>query len=306
MKIKQFVKDKFSSIVILFISLFVFALLFYFMELDFEIYNFALQLILFFAFIYLLGSYFYFKKEEEKSESRKELEEKVKELEAEIQEERNNLQEYFLMWVHQIKTPITAATLISKDDEQDAEERCSKIRQELIHIEDYTNMTLNYLKVMNPSSDLEFSEVKLDDIIRKLLKRYSILFIYNHIQLTYETIEEKVLTDAKWTGVMVEQILANAIKYSKGKEIKIYFDKDENRLYISDTGMGIREEDIPKIFDKGFSGFNGRLNEKSTGLGLFLVNKISKRLNQEVGVESELSKGSSFYISFNELNLTNL
>ena len=306
MKVKKFLRGKISTFVIVLICLIVFGLLFFFMDIDSSIYFFAFELILFFVFMYLLGSFFYFKKDENEKEEREELEKRIRTIEAEIDEERNNLQEYFLMWVHQIKTPITAATLISNDEGQDPEDRCKKIRQELIHIEDYTNMTLNYLKVMNPTSDMEFSEVKLDDLIKKLLKRYSILFIYNHIQLIYKPINDVVLTDAKWTSVMIEQILANAIKYSKGKDIEIYFEKDNHTLYIKDTGMGIREEDIPKIFDKGFSGFNGRMNEKSTGLGLFLVSKIAKRLNQEVGVSSELSKGSCFSIRFNEFNLTNL
>lgn len=306
MKFKRYLNKQYPVLISVLSCVSVFGVLFYFMKLDMQIFYCGIQLITFFMFIYFIILYFNFDKEEKYKQKLEEAEHRIIELENEILKERNDIHDYFLMWVHQIKTPITAATLISKDDEENAEQRCSNIRQELIHIEDYTNMVLNYLKVMNPSSDMEFGQVKLDDIIKKILKRYSVLFIYNHIRLTYEPINEMVLTDAKWTSVMIEQILANAIKYAKGKEITISFDSKEKKLYIRDTGIGIREEDLPKIFDKGFSGFNGRLNEKSTGLGLFLVDKIAKRLNQKVKVKAELSKGSTFSIQFNELNLSDL
>ena len=106
------------------------------------------------------------------------------------------------------------------------------------------------------------------------------------------------MTDAKWLSALLEQIISNAVKYTKNGKVEISFDKEKNRLAISDSGIGIRSEDLPKIFDKGYSGFNGRLNQKSSGIGLYMAKRIAHKLSITIDAESEVGKGSSFFINF--------
>ena len=108
-----------------------------------------------------------------------------------------------------------------------------------------------------------------------------------------------MVSDARWLSIMIEQFVSNALKYTKKGSVTISYDKENSVLYIRDTGMGIRSEDIPKIFDRGYSGLNGRMNEKSSGLGLFLAKEIGKRLSVEIEVNSEVGKGSEFGLHFN-------
>ena len=208
---------------------------------------------------------------------------------------RKELKDYFTLWVHQIKTPITATKMILESNMEDKEAR---IRPQIIYIEQYTDMAINYLKLMNTDTDMDIGVVSLDDIIKSVLKKYSVLFIINHITLNYEPISETVISDAKWLSILIEQIISNALKYTKKGSITISFDKDSYVLLIKDTGIGIRSEDIPKIFDRGYSGLNGRLNEKSSGLGLYLVREIGNRLSTEITVKSEVGNGSEFGIKF--------
>ena len=141
--------------------------------------------------------------------------------------------------------------------------------------------------------------VNLDDIIRPLLRKYRTQFIAKRINLDYSGMEIPLVTEANLSQVMIEQILSNALKYSKGGTIRIYFDSRTYQLTIQDQGPGIRSEDLPRIFERGYSGFNGKLNEQSSGLGLYLVDLIGSRLNQTVSVRSDLGKGSAFTIQFN-------
>ena len=213
------------------------------------------------------------------------------------------MQEYFLTWVHQIKTPITVSRLLL--DEMEDTDNVEHLKTEMIYIEGYVNMALSYLKLFNHERDMDITSVELDKVINPILKRYSRIFIRNRICLIYENQGDRVITDAKWLSALLEQIISNAVKYTKNGKVKISFDREKNRLVISDSGIGIRSEDIPKIFDKGYSGFNGRLNQKSSGIGLYMVKKIAHKLSITIDVESEVGKGSSFFIYFNELHRKN-
>lgn len=296
---KAFILSVKPVLITLGISLFCFGTMFILMHLEMAVFYYTSLLILFLVCLYLAVLFVAFKRTENLKTALKEARLAIKTLEEEKNNERRAITDYFLVWVHQMKTPITAAKLL-------AEEQNNGMRQELICIETYTNMALNYLKLINPSTDTEFSEVAIHDLISPLLKRYSVFFIHDHIRLDYTPIKDKILTDGKWSAIMIEQILSNAIKYAKGKSVKIDYDRQKQILSICDTGIGIRPEDLPKIFDKGFAGFNGRYNEKSTGLGLFLVQKIAKRLNQTVRVTSTLHQGTCFYIDFHQTDLTKL
>lgn len=202
--------------------------------------------------------------------------------------------DYFTLWLHQIKTPISAISLLTQSS---GAKETKQISQELLRLEDYTHMALNYVKLEEPGSELDLSQVELDGVIKKALKKYSIFFIYNGIKLDYEPLEMTVLSDGKWLQNLLEQLLSNSLKYTPNGKISIYKDPGkEQTLIIEDTGVGIRPEDLPKIFNKGYSGFNGRLYEKSTGLGLFLSRKICERLGHRLDVQSESGKGTRVLI----------
>ena len=275
----------------------VFWVVFLLMNLSFESYFLAFEIVLFFYLVYLVFMAFLNKKEEKLKNQIQELEEANLNLRNDFLAKEKELQEYFLIWIHQIKTPITAGKLICDGDIEN--ENIKNIKKELIYIEDYTNMALSYLKMANHNTDMDISLVNLDDIIRPLIKKYAILFISNNIKLEYEKLNVKVITDSKWCMVVIEQLLSNAIKYTKNGIVSISFNEKENYLEIKDNGIGIKDSDLPKIFDKGYSGFNGRQNQKSTGIGLFLVKQILDKLGQNVKLESKLGEGTSVKVYFN-------
>lgn len=275
----------------------VFWVVFLLMNLDFESYFLAFEIIVFFYLVYLVFMAFLNKKEEKLKNQIQELEEANLNLRNDFLAKEKELQEYFLIWIHQIKTPITAGKLICDGDIEN--ENVKNIKKELIYIEDYTNMALSYLKMANHNTDMDISLVNLDDIINPLIKKYAILFISNNIKLEYKKLNVKVITDSKWCMVVIEQLLSNAIKYTKNGIVSISFNEKENYLEIKDNGIGIKDSDLPKIFDKGYSGFNGRQNQKSTGIGLFLVKQILDKLGQKVKLESKLGEGTSVKVYFN-------
>ncbi|MEB3012586.1 sensor histidine kinase [Parvimonas sp. D2] len=275
----------------------IFWVVFLLMNLEFESYFLAFEIIVFFYLVYLVFMAFLNKKEEKLKNQIQELEEANLNLRNDFLAKEKELQEYFLIWIHQIKTPITAGKLICDGDIEN--ENIKNIKKELIYIEDYTNMALSYLKMSNHNTDMDISLVNLDDIIRPLIKKYAILFISNNIKLEYEKLNVKVITDSKWCMVVIEQLLSNAIKYTKNGIVSISFNEKENYLEIKDNGIGIKDSDLPKIFDKGYSGFNGRQNQKSTGIGLFLVKQILDKLGQKVKLESKLGEGTSVKVYFN-------
>ena len=291
--IKAFLKQNISSIALVFSSLVMFAIVFGLFQLGWEIYWITAGLILLLLFLYLIYQSIHFQRE-------KNLEDQVNELVETLNDERNNnrlmrqdIEEYFLLWVHQIKTPITASYLLLA--EEDFENK-SLLQQEVLKIENYSNMALNYLKILNPTNDMDFQYVTIDEVMNPLLKKYRVQFIYSNITLHYEKDKHTILTEPNLTSLMIEQILSNALKYTKEGDIWIDFDQNTKQLSIKDNGIGIREEDLPKIFNKGYAGMNGQLETKSSGIGLYLVQLISKRLEQPVYVESELGVGSTFTI----------
>lgn len=296
-KFKNYISKILPITVTTFFILLVFWVVFLLMNLSFESYFLAFEIVLFFYMVYLVFMAFLNKKEEKLKNQIQELEEANLNLRNDFLAKEKELQEYFLIWIHQIKTPITAGKLICDSDIEN--ENVKNIKKELIYIEDYTNMALSYLKMANHNTDMDISLVNLDDITKPLIKKYAILFISNNIKLEYKKLNVKVITDSKWCMVVIEQLLSNAIKYTKNGIVSISFNEKENYLEIKDNGIGIKDSDLPKIFDKGYSGFNGRQNQKSTGIGLFLVKQILDKLGQKVKLESKLDEGTSVKVYFN-------
>lgn len=295
--IKSFFKQNLAAIGLTLSSLIIFAIAFWLFELGWEIYFICAGLISLILFVYLVFQGIHFQKA-------RELEKEIQELTVSLNDERNNIrlmrqdiEEYFLLWVHQIKTPITASYLLL-DDENFQNKHL--LQQEILKIENYANLALNYLKVLNPANDMEFRVVTIDELISPLLKKYRIQFIYSNITLHYHNADHQILTEPNLTSLLLEQLLSNALKYTKEGDIWLSFDENTKQLLIQDNGIGIREEDLPKIFDKGYAGLNGQLETKSSGIGLYLVKLISKRLEQPVNVTSEIGKGTTFSVQLFE------
>ena len=210
---------------------------------------------------------------------------------------QKNMQEYYAMWVHQVKTPIAALRLLlqNKNDEGQMTEELS----ELFGIEQYVEMVLTYLRMEDMSGDLQFEKVSLDKILKQSVRKYSQMFILQKIRLDYRPVERIVLTDEKWLEFVIEQILSNALKYTKnGGEIRICLEEKRGRecLVIEDNGIGIQAEDLPRVFEKGFTGYNGRADKKSTGIGLYLCKKIMDKMGHKIWIDSEVGKGTRVYL----------
>ena len=262
----------------------------------------GIEILGFILFIYLIVHWFQYQKLSDVKDDNKRLLNENKNLKSEMLNQKDDLNAYFLMWLHQIKTPMTVSKLLLEKPDDTTN---TKLKMQLMYIEQYINMAMNYLKMIDHSTDMDITQVNLDDIIKNLLKKYSLLFIHNHISLEYQSNVTHVISDSQWLTILIEQILSNALKYTENGKIAIQYLEDKHALEIRDTGIGIRSEDIPKIFDRGYSGFNGRMNEKSSGLGLYLARKISERLNIQIEVESKLSQGSIFRLVF-PTNLTKM
>ncbi|PKE35115.1 sensor histidine kinase [Macrococcoides caseolyticum] len=296
-----FIKYKLNEIIIIIVLSLLFGLIMMLYNTPLEGIVLTAGIIIFLGIIYFSYSMMIYKKVCTVQEENLQLKEEIQDIRNEKIEYQSEIESYFLLWVHQMKTPITASKLLLEAEDI---QTISQMRHEILQIDNYTNLALSYLKLMNEKTDMVFMEVRMDDLITPLIKRYSIQFIHNDTKLHYEKIYDSVLTDAKWTSVMIEQILNNALKYARGKNIWIKYSEAENILSVKDDGKGINTSDLPKIFEKGFSGYNGRLNDKSSGIGLYIVKTIARRMNVSVSVESELGKGTTFHMKFP--NLTNL
>lgn len=294
-KIKKFIKTEVKICVAVFIVLLIFFFVFLFANLDFSLFYLSLEIVIFSLLIYLFICWVTFKKKENLQEQVNQLLIENRQLKNTIDIERKDLEEYFLLWVHQIKTPITVSDLILQKEKTPY---TCQLKEQMFYIREYTNMAINYMKLKDRQADMDIAEVEIDKLLKSLLRKYSGLFIDKNISLDYQPIDTKIITDARWATILIEQILANALKYTNSGKITLSFDRDKNALKVKDTGIGIKSEDINKIFDRGYSGFNGRINEKSSGIGLYLVKKIAILLNIKIEVCSTVNVGSEFIICF--------
>lgn len=198
---------------------------------------------------------------------------------------------YYTLWAHQIKTPIAAMRLILQSDAEIPDR--DEMKMELFKIEQYVEMVLQYLRIGSDSTDFLIRRLSLDKLIRDSVKKYSTTFIKKKISLVYEPVACQVISDEKWLCFVLEQLLSNALKYTQEGRISIYLDENEpSTLIIEDTGIGIQEEDLPRIFDKGYTGYNGRKDKKSTGIGLYLCRQIVDKLGHTLSIESQVGEGT--------------
>ncbi|GAB9261105.1 hypothetical protein CANFE03_07660 [Ligilactobacillus animalis] len=220
-----------------------------------------------------------------------ELEQK---LVAELEHSRLKKQEMledFGIWLHQVKTPVSALDLLIQAQGNDP-----KMRAELFKVNEYLQLMLNYLRQQLDNSDLVFEQVALDQVIKEVLKKYALFFAQKGLRVEFVDLDAKVTTDKKWLIFILEQLIFNAIKYTNTGTITFIFNGDH--LAIKDTGIGIKAQDIPRVFDKGFTGYNGRQDQRASGLGLYLSQKVATKLGCKLELTSKVGQGTTVKVYF--------
>ncbi|EUB17467.1 GHKL domain protein [Shuttleworthella sp. MSX8B] len=259
----------------------------------------CIQIIVFSWLIYLVFASYHVRRRTDLSRELERITKEKRQLEEETLQRQKDLEDYFLLWMHQMKTPITAASLLLESDSMSCDSNAIRIKSRLMEINGYANMAMSYLKLMQDSNDMDLTRVKLKPLVTEILKRYSLLFVENDDRIEIDIPRSAyVLSDARSLSVLVEQLISNAVKYTRGGKILIRYDLGKKALLVEDTGAGIPAQDLPKIFDRGYSGFNGRATDKSSGLGLFLVDTIARKLSLKIAVESKVGEGSCFTVLF--------
>ena len=210
--------------------------------------------------------------------------------------------DYYSMWAHQIKTPIAAMNLLLQTEKEEHPVLVRELEMELFKIQQYVEMVLTYLRMEDMSADLSFAVCDLDTVIRQVVRKYSKMFILKKITLVYEPIQETVLTDEKWLSFVLEQLLSNALKYTREGSITVEL-AGERVLAIRDTGIGIAPEDLPRIFEKGYTGQNGRADKRASGLGLYLCSRICRNLGVGLTVKSTSGVGTTLLLDFTQYPL---
>ena len=206
-----------------------------------------------------------------------------------------DLVEYYTVWAHQIKTPIAAMELTLRQEDSP---QARRLLGELSRIEQYVEMALTYLRLESAESDYVFRGCALDPIIRQSVKRFSAEFIGRKIRLDYAPVDYTLVTDEKWLGFVLEQLLSNALKYTRAGSVRIFLEHET--LCIADTGIGIAPEDLPRIFEKGYTGLNGRADRKATGLGLYLCRRVCENLGIGLRAESTPGTGTTVFLDLSQ------
>ena len=317
--IKSYIKKNLKIYLLLIVFIFIFVLIFYLYNLPFEALFYSSSLCFIVALITSIIDYNNYRKSyidlrylESNILNNKEdlpksldirveyyqkiierLHNEVEKLKIDDNKKMEDLADYYSMWIHQIKTPIAAINFLLDNEEIDVK----VFRQELFKIERYVEMVLTYIRLGSETSDYVITSIDLDEVVRENIKKYATLFINKKIKLNYVSHETYVISDKKWLGFAFEQLLSNAIKYTKsGGEISINI--SESELIIEDNGIGIYEEDLPRIFEQSFTGLNGRYEKKSSGLGLYLCKKTLDKLQHKIEITSEVNKGTKVIVSF--------
>ena len=210
-------------------------------------------------------------------------------LETQLNSRYQDMLDYYTLWAHQIKTPIAAMRLTLQGEDTPAARR---LMTELGRVEQYVDMALTYLRLEEGGSDYVIRTCAVDDVVRAAVRRFAGEFIDRRIALDYTPVEWETVTDGKWLTFVVEQLLSNALKYTgQDGTIRIYREGDD--LCIRDSGMGIAPEDLPRVFDMGYTGQNGRLDRRSSGIGLYLCRRICRNLRHEIRIESVPGVGTT-------------
>lgn len=315
----NYLREKIYSIFIFFLLLIVFALVYFLYDVRPEPFIYGCLLSSFMAIIYLLLGFLTYKRKrdhlkaiknesdidmlfEPKGQIEIDYQRIVREVHKDLldklqkkQEDFKDLEEFFIMWTHQIKLPISAINLYL-DSEEDIKK--SIVKGQLKRIEKYSDMVMAYIRLESEKNDFLFEEYNLDDLLKEAIKEFKLDFINKKLSLKYEAINRTIVTDKKWFIFVIEQVLSNALKYTKEGGVSIVQEGD--KLVIEDSGIGISKEDMPRIFDKGYTGYNGRIKTEASGLGLFLVKRTMDKLQHGIKIESVVGQGTRVIIGLNK------
>lgn len=208
-----------------------------------------------------------------------------------------DLMDYYAVWAHQIKTPISAQKLLIQTMENGdiSEDKIKQIKQEMFKIEMYVDCVMNYLRLEDMSNDFVFEGVSLEKSVKNVVKRLATQFIYKKISIQIDVSDRIIYTDKKWFEMILEQLLLNSLKYTDIKGKVAIYEQDGN-IVIEDNGIGIRKEDIPRIMERGYTGLNGRMEKKSSGIGLYLCKKAGDKLGIEFEFGTEQNIGTKVHI----------
>ena len=216
--------------------------------------------------------------------------------------EKQDHQDFITSWIHEVKVPIAASRLLMENSNgKTVESLVDKFEDELDKIDNYVEQALYYSRIDSFSKDYFITEVPLDQAIKKSVKKYAKSFINKHIRFHMQDLQQVVHTDSKWLGFIIDQVFSNALKYTgEGGEVSVQFEEDrkEKRLLIQDTGIGIKPEDINRVFEKGFTGSIGRSHAKSTGIGLYLAKQMALMLGHDLSIQSEEGTYTKVIIHF--------
>ncbi|MCD8144452.1 MAG: sensor histidine kinase [Oscillospiraceae bacterium] len=201
----------------------------------------------------------------------------------------DNMVEYYTTWAHQIKTPIASMRLNLQGEDTPLSHQ---LNTDLLRVEQYVEMVLVFLRLDSDSTDYVFKSCDLDTILRNAVKKFADEFIRRRLKLNYQPLNVSVVTDQKWLSFVVEQLLSNALKYTPSGSITIYLEPKQT-LCIRDTGIGIAPEDMPRIFEKGFTGYNGRQHQSASGIGLYLCKRVCTNLGHELSLTSSPERGTT-------------
>jgi len=209
--------------------------------------------------------------------------------------------EFIEMWIHEVKIPIASAKLIMENHKS---EIAQSINEELNKIEDYTEQALFYARSSYVEKDYFISEISLQEVVHQTLMRNKQNLIEKKVEMHLHDLDRTVLSDGKWLGFIMNQILSNCTKYSQEGHLAIeIFTKEKDgtvELHVKDDGIGICKEELPMVFEKGFTGTNGRRREKTTGIGLYLCKKLCSRLGHSICIMSEKGKGCEVILFFSK------
>ncbi len=220
------------------------------------------------------------------------MSEEAKTAEQNASAKYTDMVEYYTVWAHQIKTPIAAMRLNLQSEDT---ESARKLMGDLNRIEAYVEMVLTFLRLDSNSTDYVIKEYDLDEIIRPAIRKFSRDFILKKLKLEYEPVNFRTITDSKWLSFIIEQVISNAVKYTSEGSVRIIMN-EPGILCIEDTGIGISAEDLPRIFENGYTGFNGREDKRASGIGLYLCKRISDNLGHKIYAESKVGEGTKIFL----------
>lgn len=207
--------------------------------------------------------------------------------------------DYYTTWAHQIKTPIASMKLHLQNEDTALSRQLSS---DLMRVEQYVEMVLMFLRLDSDATDYVIREQDLDAILRQAVRKFAGEFIARRLTLVYEPVNAQVITDEKWLSFVIEQVLSNALKYTSSGSIHIYLEEPRT-LCIRDTGIGIAAEDLPRIFEKGYTGCNGRSDKKASGIGLYLCRRICRNLGHGISAASKPDEGTTIRIMLEQRRL---